>query len=95
MAVLKPRNRILVLRLSQEEYEALRTVSLSRGARNLSDFTRSALLAAVATGDANGAESLGDVCRAVSTLQELVGRMAETLDLIARKEIPLAKVKKA
>lgn len=95
MAVLKPRNRILVLRLSQEEYDALRRISLTRGARNLSDFTRSALLAAVAKGDTTGPESLGDVCRAISTLQDVVGRMVERIDQMTHQDIPLRKAGKA
>ena len=42
---MKPRNRVVVFRLTQEEYERLKATSASRGARNLSDFTRSELLA--------------------------------------------------
>ena len=41
---MKPRNRVVVFRLTQEEYERLKETSASRGARNLSDFTRSELL---------------------------------------------------
>lgn len=41
----KPRNRIVVFRLSQDEYRALREACDRCGARNLSDFTRSGVLA--------------------------------------------------
>ena len=40
----KPRNRIVVFRLSQEEYRSLQEASDRSGARNLSDFTRSEVL---------------------------------------------------
>jgi len=40
----KPRNRIVVFRLSQEEYESLKEACGRAGARNLSDFTRSEVL---------------------------------------------------
>jgi hypothetical protein len=40
----KPRNKIVVFRLSQEEYRTLQDASLRAGARNLSDFTRSEVL---------------------------------------------------
>jgi len=40
----KPRNRIVVFRLSQEEYRALKEACDRCGARNLSDFTRSGIL---------------------------------------------------
>lgn len=96
MAILKPRNRILVLRLSQEEYEALRTRSLNRGARNLSAFARSALLAAIArTDDEGGPEWLGDVRRAISDLYDVVGHMAERIDQMVLQEVPLREARKA
>ncbi len=44
MAVNNPRNRILIFRLTQGEYDALRTASSERGARSLSDFARGKLL---------------------------------------------------
>jgi hypothetical protein len=40
----RPRNRIVVFRLSHEEYRALKEACDRRGARNLSDFTRSEVL---------------------------------------------------
>lgn len=40
----KPRNRIVVFRLSQDEYRSLQDACTRAGARNLSDFTRSEVL---------------------------------------------------
>jgi hypothetical protein len=40
----KPRNRVVVFRLSQDEYRSLKEASARAGARNLSDFTRSEVL---------------------------------------------------
>ncbi len=42
---LKTRSRVVVFRVTPEEYKYLRSVCLERGGRNLSDFTRSELLA--------------------------------------------------
>jgi hypothetical protein len=42
MAVSKPRNRTLIFRLTQEEYQSLQ--SASAGARSLSDYARTKLL---------------------------------------------------
>lgn len=42
MAVTKPRNRTLIFRLTQDEYESLREAS--SGARSLSEFARSRLM---------------------------------------------------
>ena len=43
MPVNKPRNRVLIFRLTQDEYEALQIAS--SGARSLSDYARARLLA--------------------------------------------------
>lgn len=46
MAVTKPRNKILIFRLTQDEYQALQAAS--SGARSLSDFARTKLLRSLA-----------------------------------------------
>jgi hypothetical protein len=43
MAITKPRNRILIFRLTQEEYDVLHTASSEKGARSLSEFARTQL----------------------------------------------------
>jgi hypothetical protein len=43
------RNRMVVFRLTQEEYATLRDACKSKGGRNLSEFTRSELLDMVRT----------------------------------------------
>lgn len=45
----KPRNRVVVFRLSQEEYGLLTQACSRAGARNLSDFTRSRVLECLET----------------------------------------------
>ena len=40
----KPRSRVVMFRLSQDEYGALKDASERIGARNISDFTRSEVL---------------------------------------------------
>lgn len=68
MAVTKPRNRILIFRLTQEEYEALQ--SASSGARSLSDFARSKLLSSV---DPLGAQ-LNELQSKVARIEQLLER---------------------
>ena len=69
MSVSKPRNRILIFRLTQDEYEALQ--SASSGARSLSEFARGRLLA-----------SLGPspIDEQLSELKTTVARIAELLE---------------
>jgi Arc/MetJ-type ribon-helix-helix transcriptional regulator len=43
MAVLKPRSRMISVRLSEEEYAALRRLCQVTGARSVSDLTRDAM----------------------------------------------------
>lgn len=43
MAVTRPRTRMISVRLSQEEYSALREVCSITGARSVSDLTRDAV----------------------------------------------------
>jgi hypothetical protein len=67
MAVSKPRNRILIFRLTQEEYDALQAASA--GARSLSEFARSKLLT-----------SLDPVGAQISDLQSKVARIEQLLE---------------
>lgn len=43
MTVLKPRNRMISVRISEEEYLALRRICSTTGARSVSDLTRDAM----------------------------------------------------
>ncbi len=47
MAVLKPKNRILTLRVSEADYQILQEASLKEGARSLSDYARDSLFRTV------------------------------------------------
>lgn len=69
MAVTKPRNKILIFRLTQEEYQTLQ--SASSGARSLSDFARTKLL-----------RSLGEpaIDQQLLELKSTVARIAQILE---------------
>ena len=45
MAVIKPRSRMISVRLSEDEYSALLQLCLTTGARSVSDLTRDAMRA--------------------------------------------------
>jgi hypothetical protein len=57
---LKRRSKIVSFRLSDEEYDSLKNVSATRGARSVSEFTRSV---ACGNTNGNGAEKLEDALR--------------------------------
>ena len=69
MAVTKPRNKILIFRLTQDEYQALQAAS--SGARSLSDYARTKLLS-----------SLGEpkIDQQLLELQSTVARIAQMLE---------------
>ena len=82
MNSVEPRNRVVVFRLSQAEYVALRAACSVRGARNISEFTRSELLAMIQS------ESLGhmvqkrlvEVERTLGELNTALGTLNQRLD---------------
>jgi hypothetical protein len=92
MAVAKPRNRAVLFRVTQEEYEALQAVSASSGARTISDFVRAALLPSIGTPCTTGPESLIEMSRTLASLKDMVGRVAEKIERIFPE--PSRKVKK-
>lgn len=47
MSTPNPRNRVVVFRLTEEEYRLLKAACSAAGRRNLSDYTRSELLLAL------------------------------------------------
>ncbi|MCC6420271.1 MAG: hypothetical protein IT429_18715 [Gemmataceae bacterium] len=78
MPIVNPRNRIVIFRLTQDEYDSIRNVSTARGARNLSEFARSLLLGAVRQPERESV--MAEMAGALSGLRESVQRMAERMD---------------
>ena len=75
----KPRKRVEVFRLSQEEYHTLTEACERLGARNLSDFTRSQVLPflqARAEGD-SVPERLATIEKQVEDLQTQMNRLIQ------------------
>lgn len=87
MSVLKPRNRLVNFRLSEEEFESLKTACQASGARSLSDFARSAVLSSmerVGEGEAvRGEVTLGPLSRLGRTVETLEVRVEQILSMLA------------
>jgi len=75
MAVIRKRNRLVSFRLSEQEYEALQNLTLTGGARSISDFARGALCE-VLDGD-------GEILRSVGTPQSNGTTVNHTLEQLA------------
>jgi hypothetical protein len=87
MSVPKTRNRMVVFRLTQEEYENLRGVCSERGGRSLSDFTRSELMNFL------GSDSLGGMIE--NRFSDVRDRLGELQDAISRLTILVSDARKA
>jgi hypothetical protein len=72
---LKRRSKIVSFRLSDEEYDSLKNVSSTRGARSVSEFTRS-----VACGSTNVPDKIEDSLR---TLTIKMDRIDQQLQILA------------
>lgn len=80
MSAQKRRNRMISLRLSEEEYAALRAHSLSYGARNVSDLARLALQRVIAQSPTSQAELLAKVNELDHRLNTMEVRVAHLLE---------------
>jgi hypothetical protein len=74
---LKRRNRIVVFRLTQDEYASLQNACVHRGARNISDFARNALLSSM-SGDGQPPldQRMTELESSVRQIRELLERIA-------------------
>lgn len=78
MKVLRPRSRMISVRLSEEEYSALRRLCFVTGARSVSDLTRDAVngfLRGVSRVDALGTRS-DDVLSLIKNLDRKMQQLA-------------------
>ena len=83
MPVLKPRNRVVVFRLTQDEYEDLKTVCSVRGARNISDFARSELLISM---EQERRPEAALLYQKLSNLESKIQRMSQLLEGMADRK---------
>jgi Arc/MetJ-type ribon-helix-helix transcriptional regulator len=84
MTVLKPRSRMISVRLSEEEYSALRRLCSDTGARSVSDLTRDAMRALL-NGPHQGDEGDSDMAEVRAQMKNLdikVERLAAEITTI-------------
>lgn len=74
MAVIKPRNRTLIFRLTQDEYASMQAASSEKGARSLSEFARERLLGSL------GAPFDEQMTQQITGLRSTVDRIAQMLE---------------
>ncbi len=79
MLASKSRNRVVIFRLTQDEYDSLKDACSEKGSRNLSEFTRSELLT-VARPDSIGAM----IRKRFSEIERKLGELQSSLDQLSR-----------
>ena len=80
MAVLKPRERLVYFRISEDEFRQFVSVCEQEGARSVSDLARSAVQRLIADGDRNrNGEELAEKMR---RLEQLIMAVTEQLRLL-------------
>ena len=78
MSIFERRTRTVSFRLSEEEYDSLKNVSATRGARSVSEFTRS--VACTNNGKANNGEgTIEDALHMLSDMMESLDRKIQML----------------
>ena len=87
--VFKPRNRLISFRLSEEEYESLRALCVTEGARSVSDYARSTLCQVMTHGNGNGSSEFRNNGVSLTSnrqpaTQNLIDSMQKLSDVIAR-----------
>jgi hypothetical protein len=77
--ILKRRDRIVVFRLSQDEYEGLKAACAERGAASISSFARAELLTSL------DRDRLSGVSRQLTQLESSMQRITQILETITQR----------
>ena len=78
-----PRDRVVVFRLTQDEFRSLKLACDLRGARNISEFTRSEILAALRSAAAG--ETMPPLERVQREIRQLRSSIIEALRALQEK----------
>jgi hypothetical protein len=82
--VFKRRNRLISFRLSEEEYESLRSLCVTEGARSVSDYARSTLCQVMTGGNGIDRSIITTEPQGEPTTQSLIASMERLSEVIAR-----------
>jgi hypothetical protein len=88
MLVPRPRTRLVNFRVSDEEYETLRTACTRHGARSISDFARLAVLGWAGSTDLQATAMQWRLSTLGHTMAELEGRVGHLLGVLEGRGLP-------
>ena len=81
MAVLKPRERLVYFRISEDEYRQFTSVCEQAGARSVSDLARNAVQRLIADGQRREEEN--QMVERLRVLERLIGEVKAQLQLLS------------
>ena len=84
MAVLKPRERLVYFRVSEDEFRQFVGVCEQAGARSVSDLARSAVQRLIADGRRHREDQ--DIDEKIRVLERLIAAVTEQLQLLSVKQ---------
>jgi hypothetical protein len=84
MAVLKPRERLVYFRISEDEFRQFASVCEQEGARSVSDLARSAVQRLIAEGHRQKEDEA--LAQRMHRLDELIAAVTEQLSLLTRAQ---------
>lgn len=84
MAVLKPRERLVYFRVSEDEFRQFVSVCEHAGARSVSDLARNAVQRLIADGERN--REGHDIDEKIRVLERLIAAVTEQLQLLSVKQ---------
>ncbi len=92
MSILKPRNRLVNFRLTDEEFVYLREQCVAQGARSISDFARGAVLRqadrSAPAPESSTTQSLAELQSMLVKLEARVGKLVQQVDSASIPAIP-------
>ena len=86
MAVLKPRERLVYFRVSEDEFRQFVGVCEQAGARSISDLARSAVQRLIAEGQRSRHDHT--INEKIQVLERLIAAVTEQLQLLTAKSAP-------
>ncbi len=84
MAVLKPRERLVYFRISEDEFRQFVNVCEQEGARSVSDLARSAVQRLIAEGDRQREDD--EMMQKMRRLESLIAAVTEQLQLLVTSQ---------
>jgi hypothetical protein len=86
VAVLKPRERLVYFRVSEDEFRQFVSVCEHAGARSVSDLARNAVQRLIAEGQRNREDQ--NIDEKIQVLERLIAAVTEQLQLLSLKQAP-------